>query len=384
MSLSDYKRLLEACRSKRQDFIEKLKEYVLIETPSGNPEQNRKLLDMIAGDFEDLGCSTELKTTENSGGILTARAAGYSNERKQLMVGHSDTVWPVGTLQKMPWIVDEDEGVTRGPGVYDMKSGIVMMQMALSVMKELDLKPTLQPVVMINTDEEIGSPESKDEFLNIAREMDRVFVPEPSLGIEGLLKTSRKGSARYTITVHGIAAHAGIEPEKGVSAIVEMAYVVQRLNELNDADRGVSVNIGTISGGQATNVIPDHAEISVGVRMLRVDDAEGVDEQIRSMQPELEGAEIEVEGGLRRPPMEQNERNRELWDRAKRCADELGIELDHGLSGGGSDGSFTSLHAATLDGMGPVGDGAHKKSEMLVIDKTIERIALLAAMLMEE
>jgi glutamate carboxypeptidase len=380
MSRVDYTEILKAAKVRHEPFIEKLKEYVLVETPSDNPEQTLKLLKMIEEDFRELGFSTELISSEKSGGQLIAESDTIGSENKQLMIGHADTVWPVGTLDKMPWV--DEGGVIRGPGVYDMKSGIVMMQMALEILAELDLKPALKPVVMITTDEEIGSPDSKEEILKLARTVDRVFAPEPSLGEEGRLKTSRKGSAKYLITVQGKAAHAGIEPEKGVSAIVEMAHIVQKLADLNDYDRGIAINTGTISGGKATNIVADRCEIAVGVRMLTLQDAETIDEKIRAIQAELEGAVIDIDGGLRRPPLEQNDRNHKLWEQASDCADKLGIELDHGLSGGGSDGSFTSQHAATLDGMGPVGDGAHSITEMLIIDKTLERVALLAAMLM--
>ncbi len=379
MDRSQMEEIKKACFENRDWFIERLKKYVLIETPSDNLELNRTLLKEIASDFEELNLETEIIDSEESGGQLIARGSGEGFQGDQLLIGHADTVWPVGTLEEMPWSMDGD--VIRGPGVYDMKSGIVMMQLALRVLSGLGVTPALRPVVMITTDEETGSSDSWDEIERMARSVDRVYVPEPSLGFDGNLKTRRKGSGRYTITVKGREAHSGIEPEKGISAIVEMAHVIRKLDRMNDYPRGISLNAGLISGGSAVNIVPGKCVIEVDVRVLETEDGETIDRKIHHLEPELDGAEIVIEGGMRRPPMVQNSRNLALWKLAQKCAESLDIPIGQGLSGGGSDGSITSQYAATLDGLGPVGEGAHSRKEKVLIEQTIERAALLAALI---
>jgi glutamate carboxypeptidase len=379
MDRSQMEEIKKACIENRDWFIERLKKYVLVETPSDNPELNRTLLKEIASDFEELNLETEIIDSEESGGQLIARGSGEGFHADQLLIGHADTVWPVGTLEEMPWNIDGD--VIRGPGVYDMKSGIVMMQLALRVLSGLGMTPALRPVVLITTDEETGSSDSWDLIESMARTVERVYVPEPSMGFDGNLKTRRKGSGRYTITVRGREVHSGIEPENGVSAIVEMAHVIRKLDRMNDYSRGISLNAGLISGGSAVNIVPGKCVIEVDVRVLETDDGEEIDRKIQNLEPELDGAEIVIEGGMRRPPMVQNSRNLALWELAQKCAKSLDIPIGEGLSGGGSDGSITSQYAATLDGLGPVGEGAHSRKEKVLIEQTIERAALLAALI---
>jgi len=303
-------------------------------------------------------------------------------QHDQLLIGHADTVWPVGTLDKMPWKIED--GVIRGPGVYDMKAGIVMMQLGIKIIKELGLKPKLRPIVMITSDEETGSRDSWSEIEKIAKSVNRVIVPEPSIGLEGRIKTERKGSGRYQIKVKGKVAHSGVEPEKGVSAIVEMAHIIHKLDALNDFDKGISVNVGLISGGKAVNIVPGDCSIEVDLRYMDKSDGEKVNGKINNLNSELQGAEIIVEGGLRRPPVIKNERNQKLWELAQKCAEKLDLKIEEGLSGGGSDGSITSQFTATLDGMGAVGEGAHSQTEKILVDETLDRTALLTAMLVSE
>jgi glutamate carboxypeptidase len=380
MDRSQFEEIKKRCIQNKDWFIERLKKYVLAETPSDNSEQNRNLLNEIARDFEELNLETKIIDSDDSGGQLIAKFNGDDFTGDQLLIGHADTVWPIGTLQEMPWSIDGD--VIRGPGVYDMKSGIVMMQLALRVLSEMGLKPALKPVVMITTDEETGSSDSWVVIEEMARKVNRVYVPEPSLGFEGDLKTRRKGSGRYTIRVKGREAHSGIEPEKGVNAIVEMAHVIRKLHDMNDYSNGISLNTGLVSGGSAVNIVPGECVIELDVRVLESEDGVQIDKKITGLKPELSGAEIQIEGGMRRPPLVQNERNLALWNLAKECAEDLGISIGQGLSGGGSDGSITSQYAATIDGLGPVGEGAHSRKEKILIGKTIERTALLAALIL--
>jgi glutamate carboxypeptidase len=212
--------------------------------------------------------------------------------------------------------------------------------------------------------------------------MNRVFVLEPSLGPDGRLKTARKGVGRFTVKVKGRAAHAGLDPEKGASAILELAHVVQALFALNDAERGVTVNVGTIEGGLRPNVVAPESTAVIDVRVRTQADAERIEQAIHGLEPSVPGVELEIDGRIGRPALEPTPRNRQLWHLAKGLADELEMDLGEGLAGGGSDGNTTSQVTATLVGLGPVGDGAHASHEFLYLDETLERTALLALLLL--
>lgn len=382
MDSVDYNKIRETVKGHQDWFVNRLKKYVEAESPTDDIIQNRKLLHTIAEDFKEMDYQVEWKESVLSAGQIICRPEKSELKKDQLLIGHVDTVWPVGTLEKMPW--DIDGNVIRGPGVYDMKAGIVMMQMGIKVMKELGLTPNLRPVVMITSDEETGSRDSWDQIETIAKKVNRVLVPEPSMGLEGKIKTERKGSGRYQIKVNGKEAHSGVEPEKGASAIVEMAHIIQKVDELNDYENGISLNVGLISGGKAVNIVPGECSIEVDLRYMKKSDGEVTDEKIKSITPELKETEIMIDGGLRRPPVVKNERNQKLWKLARNCAQELGLSIEEGLSGGGSDGSITSQFTATIDGMGAVGEGAHSPTEKILIDETLERAALLTAMLLAD
>jgi glutamate carboxypeptidase len=272
----------------------------------------------------------------------------------------------------------------RGPGVYDMKGGLVQMVFALRTLYELDLTPPLTPIVFVNSDEEVGSPDSRPRIHRLARVADRAFVLEPSLGPEGKLKTARKGVGRFTIRIKGKSAHAGLDPESGASAIVELSHVIQKLHALNDAERGITVNVGMIEGGQRPNVVAPTSRAIADVRVLTCEDANLVERTIHSLEVSTPGVTLDVEGGIRRPPLERTPRNRALWHVAQDAADRLGIALDEGTAGGASDGNETSAFCATLDGLGPVGDGAHAEHEYVELDKMVERTALLVLLLLAD
>jgi glutamate carboxypeptidase len=235
---------------------------------------------------------------------------------------------------------------------------------------------------LVNSDEEIGSPESVDLISRISRRAIRVFIPEPGMGEEGRLKTVRKGVSRFTLKVTGKAAHAGLDPEGGASAILELSHLVQSLHAMTDLDRGITVNVGVVAGGTRPNVIAPHATAEVDVRVLRAADAEEVEERIRGLTPTVLGTSLKVLGGVLIPPLERTPRNRALWESAREAALELDITLVEGVAGGGSDGNTTSLYTATLDGLGAVGDGAHAAHEFLFVDRQVERCALLARLLL--
>jgi glutamate carboxypeptidase len=253
---------------------------------------------------------------------------------------------------------------------------------ALEALGALGLEPPATPVWLINSDEEIGSPESKRWMRLLARRAARALVLEPAFGPEGLLKTARKGGAHVRVTVRGVAAHAGLDPTAGASAIAELADVVLRLHALTDSGRGTTVNVGTIRGGTRPNVIAAEATAEVDVRVMSVEEAERVTHLIRSLEPRTRGTSIRVDGGLGAPPLERTSRNRALWREAVAAGERLGLALGEYLAGGASDGNTTSQHTATLDGLGAVGDGAHAEHEHVVIDRMAERAALLAELLM--
>jgi len=240
------------------------------------------------------------------------------------------------------------------------------------------------PVVLVNSDEEIGSRESITTIRRLARIADRTLVLEPALGPEGLLKTTRKGIGRFTITIAGTPAHAGLDPGKGASAILELSHVIQTLHALNDTDRGISVNVGVIEGGVRANVVAASARAVADVRVRTLADARYVEDKIHQLQSVTPGVVLQITGRIGRPPMEATPRNRALWKVARQSADALGLEIGEGEAGGGSDGNHASLLSATLDGLGPVGDGAHATHEHVRLDKLAERTALLAMMLLAD
>jgi glutamate carboxypeptidase len=293
-----------------------------------------------------------------------------------------DTVWPVGTLARMP--VQEEHGLLFGPGTADMKGGLVEIVFALRALYELGLRPSVTPVVLVNSDEEIGSLDSSRFIRSLARSADRALVLEAGEGPDGKLKIARKGLGRFTVTVRGRPAHAGADFEHGVSAILELSLQVERLFALNDPAGGVTVNVGTIDGGLRPNVIAPAASAIIDVRVPSAAAAHEVEEALRGLEPVLEGATIEVEGGFARPPMEPGPENRALLAKAKRLGYELGLSLeDAGLVGGSSDANTTSLFTATLDGLGPIGEGSHATDERVDTMQMPERTALLALLLLE-
>ncbi|HSW32917.1 MAG TPA: M20/M25/M40 family metallo-hydrolase, partial [Steroidobacteraceae bacterium] len=330
--------------------------------------------------LDALGYAVRELPGTRSGGHLYARPRRRNRGAGvQLLLGHYDTVWPVGTLATMPFGFEGDRA--RGPGVYDMKGGLAQIVVALASLRGLGIEPELTPVVLVNADEEVGSRESGRYVRRLARIADRALVLEPSLGVEGRLKTERKGVARYTVVVHGRAAHAGLDPGAGASAILELSHVIQALFALNDPARGITVNVGTIDGGLRPNVVAAESRAVVDVRTRSATDAERVDASIRQLQPVTPGTSLSIEGGPGRPPLEPTPRNQALFETAQALGQHLGMTLGGGTAGGGSDGSTASLHTATLDGLGPVGDGAHAAHEYIEIGPTLDRAALLALLL---
>jgi glutamate carboxypeptidase len=275
-----------------------------------------------------------------------------------------------------------DGPVLHGPGTYDMKAGVVQALTALDLVAAVGQTPSVAPVVLLNSDEEIGSRESTPAIRALSEHADRVLVLEPSLGRDGALKTARKGLGRYTVTVHGKAAHAGLDPTAGASAILELSAVIQALFALNDHERGVTVNVGMVSGGIQPNVIAPESSAVIDVRVLTAADASMIDQRIRSLTTTTPGTSLTIEGGMGRPPLERTARNAALLDAALRVAADMGLDLPEATAGGGSDGNTASQVAPTLDGLGAVGDGAHADHEQVYVPGWVDRTALLAALLL--
>jgi glutamate carboxypeptidase len=373
--------LLAHLRARQEEMVDLLRRLALCESPTLVPASQGPVFDLLAEALGRAGYRVRRLPGRTSGGQLFALPSERRRgQAAQLLLGHADTVWEEGTLERMP--VALADGRLTGPGVYDMKGGLVQGIFALSALRELGLDPPATPVFFVNSDEELGSEDSIRTLERLARRMQRVFVLEPSLGPEGTLKTARKGVRRFTVTVHGRAAHAGLAPEEGASAIVELAHVILKLQALHDPARGITVNVGLIQGGVRGNVVAPEAWADVDVRVLTQADGRAIERSFLALAPVTPGTRIEVEPAVDRPPLERTPRNQVLFTKAEGAARELGIELSEGVAGGGSDGNTTSLYAATLDGLGAVGGGAHAVHEFVFVDRLPERAALLALLLL--
>ena len=372
--------LLDYLRGRRDAMVALLVEIASLESPTDVAAAQAPVQARLTRALEERGFVVRHLAGRATGGHLYARPSSRIRRRPaQLLIGHSDTVWPLGTTRSMPVVVED--GLVRGPGTFDMKAGLVQGVFALEALAALGLEPPATPVWIINSDEEIGSPESQRWVRFVARRVARAFVLEPAYGPEGRLKTARKGVARFHVTVRGIAAHAGLDPTAGASAIVEMADVILRLHALTDLERGTTTNVGTIRGGTRPNVVAAEASAEVDVRVVTVGDGEKIARAIRALEARTRGTSIHVEGGLEVPPLERTSRNQALWRQALAAGERLGLHLEEYMAGGGSDGNTTSQLTATLDGLGAIGEGAHARHEAVSIDGMVERAALLAELL---
>ena len=374
-------RVLDYVNDQQHVLTDLIKNLVEAESPSAQPETHddaRRILRLAlaSAGYE----SRETGGPDKPRHVFAKPANRRRGQPSQLVVGHYDTVWPVGTIDERPFRIDGN--IMHGPGSFDMKGGLAQIVLALMAIRDLELDTPVSPVVFVNADEEIGSRSSTRYIRLLAQHADRALVLEPALGERGDIKTARKGIGRFTITCFGRAAHAGLDPEGGASAILELSHVIQTLFSLNDVDRGITVNVGTIDGGIQPNVIAPHSKAVVDVRVPTVAAGNEIEYIIHSIQPTTPDVRLHVEGEIGRPSMEATPRNQKLWERAKHAGEELGIKLHQTRAGGGSDGNTTSLYTATIDGLGPVGDGAHAAHEHLLIDKTLERTALLTLLLM--
>ncbi|HSC45834.1 MAG TPA: M20 family metallopeptidase [Candidatus Acidoferrum sp.] len=377
------KNILKALRSELPAMQATLKTFVCAESPSTEKAAADVCAAIVAKHWGNTGARVELVEQKYRGAhVRIAYATGSAAAAKGqiLVLGHYDTVYASGTLQKMPFKIKN--GRVFGPGVFDMKAGIVQALYALRVIQETKSKLSKRIVFLWTSDEEIGSETSRKLLESEARRSDAVFVLEPSLGPKGLLKTARKGVGEAEILVRGRSSHAGLAPEKGVNAIHELALQLARVRKWNDSQRGISLNAGIVSGGTRSNVIPDEAHAVIDLRALRLADMRKMESRLRNLRPILPGARVEVRGGFSRAPLERKH-SAALFAEAQSLGDKMGLALGECTAGGGSDGNFTAaLGVPTLDGLGAVGDGAHSPGEFVSANAMPERAALLAALLL--
>lgn len=361
-------------------MLERLRHYVEHETPTGDAERMNALAAELERDLSAAGATVERIDAPGVGCHLLARVAGREPaERPLLLLGHMDTVHPVGTLASRPFTVEGDRAM--GPGIYDMKAGLVVIVEALSRLRGAGAAPRRPVTILITGDEEAGSGTSRGLIETEARGSAAVLVLEPPLA-NGAAKTARKGVAIYHLCTTGRPAHAGIEPERGVSAVVEMAHQILRVLALADPARGTTINVGVVHGGTASNVVPAEARAEIDVRFSTAAELKRVDAGLRALTPVLDGAGVEVVGGENRPPLERTDGVVELYGRVRAIAAELGFDLGEGSTGGGSDGCYTAaIGVPTLDGLGVGGGGAHAADEHIVVADLPRRAALLVRLL---
>ena len=304
-----------------------------------------------------------------------------ANKKGQILgLGHLDTVYPLGTLRHMPF--RRSKGRLWGPGVFDMKAGVAYFVFACEALRELEIPVARKFVVQLNSDEEIGSPSSRRYTEAEAKRSDAVLINEPSAGIEGNAKTARKGGGGYTLRVKGIASHSGLDFAAGANAVVELSRQLVQVSEWTNLGKGITVNVGTVEGGTATNVVAEEACATVDVRVPRKSDARRLEKKFASLRPFDRRTQLTVESTIRRPPMERNGAIAKLYRLAHRLSLELGAELGEASVGGGSDGNFTAaLGIPTLDGLGAVGENAHSHNENIRIDRIADRVALIAKLI---
>ena len=362
-----------------KQVIAVIREFVECESPSDDPASVNRFVDLLAETVKDIARVKTYRGGEGRGKHIRCEflLPGAKKSGQLLALGHSDTVWPLGTLRSMPF--RQAQGRLWGPGVFDMKAGLIFFIFAMRALREQDIPVARKVVLQVNSDEEVGSASSRHLTEEAASASAAVLVLEPSQGLDGKLKTARKGVGDYTVTVHGRAAHAGLDFLNGASAIVEMARQVQKIAGFTRLNRGITVSPGLIRGGTRSNVIAEECWVEVDVRAPRSADARYLERQFASLKPFDKRCTIEVTGGINRPPLERSAGVRALFRKAKALAAELGVDLEESSAGGGSDGNFTAaLGVPTLDGLGAIGEGAHAANESILIDRMADRIALLS------
>jgi glutamate carboxypeptidase len=379
MPICNSSTLLRSLNAELPAMVRTLRRYVECESPSGAQEAVAALAVLIGSDFAALSGRIRQHKFAAHGPALQVDFPGPRKSPRLLLLGHMDTVYPLGTLRNMPW--SEHRGRLSGPGVFDMKAGIVQALFAIQSMLSRGPLPCSITLLLV-PDEEIGSPASRTLTERLALKSSAVLVLEPAAGAEGACKTSRKGIARYTLRVHGHASHAGLDFERGASAIVEAAHQVLAISALSRPERGLTLNPGVISGGTRPNVVANLAEIIIDVRFLTASQAARADSELHRLRPSDPRCTLELSGGVERGSFERSKATVRLFRLAAQAALKLGFQLAEASVGGGSDGNLTAaLGVPTLDGLGAVGDGAHASHEFVVAREMPRRAALLAELM---
>jgi glutamate carboxypeptidase len=371
------KSILPFCLANRDWLLEFIEALVAIESPSDDPAAVNRCGAELASRLEALGGHVTRISSSTAGDHL--RTSFGKGKRQILLLGHFDTVWPIGSLKQMP--LKREGGKLYGPGIFDMKAGIGLATLATRALIDRGALDDVQIGMLWTTDEEIGSNTSRALIEVEAAKSEAVFVFEPSLP-GGALKTSRKGVGQFDMITRGLSAHAGLEPGKGVSAIRELAHQIIAIDALQDPANGVTLTVGVVSGGTRANVVPAEARATIDARAITRADAERVQRTMHALKAQVPGATVEVTGGFDRPPLERSDAIVKLFERARAVAAEIGITLEEGSAGGGSDGNFTAaLGIPTLDGFGAIGDGAHALHEHVETDALAPRAAIIAGLL---
>jgi len=364
--------------ARREQIVKTIREFVEIESPSDNKLAADRMGAFLAGSFEAVGGRATVHHSEDFADSVQIDFLGRENIKPVLLLGHFDTVYPLGTLAAMPCLIADDR--LHGPGVLDMKSGIALMLYAIAALQTWHTELPRPVTVFLVSDEEVGSYSSREITEALAQESAAVLVLEPA-GPRGAVKTARKGVGDYTLNVKGVAAHAGLDPGKGHSAILELARQITAISKLNDLEHGLSVNPGVIRGGTRTNVIAADATVEIDVRITHAKQAAALDRKLRVLKPFDKHCKLSIEGGINRMPMERNAGVAALYKKAQAIAKQIDWKLEEAAVGGGSDGNFTAgLGIPTLDGMGGAGAGAHAVHEHIVISELPRRALLLAGM----
>lgn len=373
---------LAFAEAKQPAIVAFIRELARCESPSDQPQAVNRFVKLLADRLDE---AVNVKTLPGGrfGNHLRCEfklPGAKAGAGKILVLGHSDTVWPLGTLAQMP--LREENGRLWGPGVLDMKSGIAIFVYAVHTLRMLEIPVRRNILFQVNSDEEVGSETSRPFTEEAARQSAIALLLEPGTGLKGKLKTARKGVGDYTVTVKGRASHAGVDYQAGASAVLELARQIPKIAAFTNLKQGITVNPGVIAGGTRTNVVAAEAHVEVDIRIAKATDAAALDKKFRSLRPIDKRCSIHVEGGLNRPPMERSPAIRTLFQTARACAKELGVKLEESATGGGSDGNFTAaLGVPTLDGLGGVGEGAHATNESILLDRIADRTALLAMLL---
>ena len=361
------------------ETLETIRHLVEMESPSDNKEAVDRLGESLARKFSELGGRVRFHRTAKFGDHLLDFAS-RDDRKPVLLLGHMDTVYPIGTLATMPCRVAD--GRLWGPGTLDMKSGIGLMLHSIEALRARNGESRRSVTVLLVSDEEVGSDSSRHITEELAKKSETVLVLEPAYGLQGAVKTARKGVGEYSLKVSGTAAHSGLDFEKGQSAILELALQIAKIAEFTDVKRGLTLNVGLVQGGTRVNVVAAEATATIDVRIARMKDASGIDRKLCSLRPFNRKCKLEISGGLNRPPMERTAGVAALYGKATQIAKQLGWRLGEAAVGGGSDGNFTAgLGIPTLDGLGGVGEGAHANHESILISELPRRAALLAELI---